>query len=167
MSLIRQVHAILQDEGIKHALIGAAALAIHGYNRATADIDLLTTSWAPLDPGFWPDQEGPEVEVRRGDDEDPLAGVVVLRRGDEIVDLVVGRGRWLGELLDRAIGTGPVPLVTLPDLVLLKLHAGGVRDRRDIEEVLPLMTSDQISEVEAHLHLLTDWSREHWTRLRR
>jgi hypothetical protein len=42
MSLLRDVVETLQREGIRHALIGAAAMVVHGVSRATADIDLLT-----------------------------------------------------------------------------------------------------------------------------
>ncbi|OFZ81008.1 MAG: hypothetical protein A2583_02160 [Bdellovibrionales bacterium RIFOXYD1_FULL_53_11] len=38
---IIQIHTALEEAGIGHALIGGFALAVHGINRATGDIDLL------------------------------------------------------------------------------------------------------------------------------
>ncbi len=168
MSLLEVVHGILEDAGIPHGLIGAVALALHGYPRATADTDLLTTSWAVLQDDLWQTLrgQGVEVEVRRGDDADPLAGVVVLRRGAEVVDIVVGRGAWQTELVARAGRKGRVPLVQLPDLILLKLHAGGNRDLRDVEDALPLLSESDVAAIEAGLVHLDEWSRGHWTRIR-
>ncbi len=64
--------------GAPHALIGAAALAIHGVSRSTHDLDLLATEPSCLDPRQWSalSEEGIVVEVRKGDADDPLAGVV-------------------------------------------------------------------------------------------
>lgn len=42
MSLLRDVVAVLEANGVDHALIGAAAMAVHGVSSATAAVDLLT-----------------------------------------------------------------------------------------------------------------------------
>ena len=39
--VLREVGALLRDAGVAHALIGGVAVGLHGYARATADIDLL------------------------------------------------------------------------------------------------------------------------------
>jgi hypothetical protein len=38
MSLLAEVLRVLERERVPHALIGAAALAIHGVSRSTADL---------------------------------------------------------------------------------------------------------------------------------
>ena len=48
-SLLRRVHERLEESGIAHALIGAAALAIHGISRSTFDQDLLVTDRRALE----------------------------------------------------------------------------------------------------------------------
>ena len=48
-SLLRRVHERLEESGIGHAVIGAAALAIHGISRSTFDLDLLVTDRRALD----------------------------------------------------------------------------------------------------------------------
>jgi hypothetical protein len=143
VSLLARVSRILSERGIAHAVIGAAALAAHGVPRATADLDLLAFDPACLDPSLWEGLRaaGVEVQVRRGDEVDPLAGVVrMAMKGEGPVDLIVGRELWQREILGRArayrIGEGPVPVVTAPDLVLLKLYAGGPQDAWDIDQLL-------------------------------
>ena len=55
-------------------MIGAAALALHGVSRSTGDQDLLVTDSAVLAAGFWESLErSTTIDVRRGDDADPLA----------------------------------------------------------------------------------------------
>ena len=41
MTLIEDVSDLLRREAIPHAVIGAAALAVHGISRSTLDQDLL------------------------------------------------------------------------------------------------------------------------------
>lgn len=42
MSVLSDVVAVLEQKDIAHALIRAAAMALHGVSRATADVDLFT-----------------------------------------------------------------------------------------------------------------------------
>jgi hypothetical protein len=143
LTLLADVTAILSGAGMAHAVIGAAALAVHGVARATADLDLLAVDARCLDTSLWRElrARGVEVEIRRGDSDDPLAGVVrVNLPGEAPIDLVIGRGRWQSELLARAeltlIGSVSIAVVTAPDLVLLKLYAGGPQDAWDIDQLL-------------------------------
>ena len=76
MTLLRYVTAALARADVRHAVIGAAAMAIRGVGRSTHDIDLLTLSRACLDASWWTTPAGVDVAVRRGDAHDPLAGVV-------------------------------------------------------------------------------------------
>ncbi len=143
MTLLSRVVATLEQLGVPHALIGAAALAAHGIGRSTLDLDLLVTDGRVLERAAWEplEAEGASVEVRRGDADDPLAGVVrVERAGDRPVDVVVGRAGWQSEVLARAvvtrIGDADVRIATAGDLVALKLYAGGAQDRWDVVQLL-------------------------------
>jgi hypothetical protein len=105
VKLLERVSALLAQRASAHAVIGAAALAAHGVARATADLDLLALDLACLDPSAWRELRGAgaSVEIRRGDDADPLAGVVrVSSPGERPVDVVVGKGAWQASLLSRA-----------------------------------------------------------------
>src|SRR3972149_1587894 len=73
--------------------------------------------------------------------EAPPAGVVRFRRpAARDVDLIVGRPAWQDQVVQRAtplrLPDVTVPVVTAPDLILLKLYAGGSKDAWDIEQLL-------------------------------
>lgn len=151
MKLLARVHLALDQVGVRHALIGAAALAARGVSRATLDVDLLTTDSRVLDLATWREVEadGGKVEVRRGDADDPLVGVVRIERPpDRPIDVVVGGASWEDEILARAerlsIGEIDVHVATAADLVLLKLYAGGMQDRWDVLRLLASNDRDAI-----------------------
>ncbi|MCX6546345.1 MAG: hypothetical protein NTV05_18285 [Acidobacteria bacterium] len=96
-SLLEQVTAALDGVGARYALAGAGALAVHGVARSTFDLDLFTTDAAALEPATWARlgaDSRVQIEVCRGDADDPLAGVVRLATaGERDIDVVVGRWR--------------------------------------------------------------------------
>jgi len=151
------VVGLLRSNGIPHALVGAAAMAGLGIVRASDDLDLLVADGSVLDDAFWAEltRGGLRVDVRRGDEADPLAGVVrVSRSSGTPVDVVVGKRPWQREVVARArplsLGTGEVPVVRAADLVLLKLYAGGPQDAADVRLVLAALGREAIGpEVEA------------------
>lgn len=76
-----EVTGVLESRGVGALVIGAVALAAHGYVRFTEDLDLgVNTDLGTLNQvanalrtaGF-------EVELREPDDQDPLGGVVDVR----------------------------------------------------------------------------------------
>lgn len=143
MTLLASVARTLEAQHIAYAVIGATAMAVHGVTRSTADLDLLATDTRCLDPALWAPlrDAGTVVDLRRGDDEDPLAGVIRFERGEEPpVDVLVGRWPWQREILGRAmrieIGGVSVPVAAPADLILLKLYAGGPQDAWDIAQLL-------------------------------
>jgi hypothetical protein len=154
------------------AVIGAYALAARGYVRQTADLDLMTADSKALDESLWTDlrDQGARVEVRRGDFEDPLAGVVRLEAKNSSIDIVVARMRWQKAVIDRAevmhIGSTNLNIVRASDLILLKLFAGGYSDLHDIRRLLDIESeTDLVSEVTQSLADLPEEMRELWQRL--
>lgn len=171
MTLLDDVVAILAHEGVDQALVGASALAAHGVSRSTLDQDLLVVERRTLEPTFWaPLGRDTAVDARRGDADDPLAGVVrITRHGERVVDIVVGRDAWQREVLSRAqmlAGLG-VRVVEPADLILLKLYAGGSQDRWDIEQLLALDSAGAITAaVDTRAGALPQASRDLWAQLR-
>jgi hypothetical protein len=163
----------LEAASIPYALIGAAALAVHGISRSTFDLDLLAVDRRCLAGGLWASLErrGIEVEIRRGDVEDPLAGVVRFSApAARPVDLVVGRSAWQADTLARAgsgrVGNVEVPVLRPADLVLLKLFAGGPQDAWDIEQLLLAVDREAlIREVESRLADLPASAARLWRRI--
>jgi hypothetical protein len=154
-----EVTAVLRSAGVRYALIGAHAMAARGYARSTIDVDFLTTDNRVLDASLWTDLErtGASVECRRGDADDPLAGVVHIRLADGTeCDLVVGRWNWEAHVVERAepmrLAGVDLPVARASDLILLKLAAGGYLDLRDAAALLA--SGDRktlVGEVEQYL----------------
>jgi predicted nucleotidyltransferase len=173
MTLVGRVAAHLDAARVRFAVIGAAAMAVHGISRSTFDIDLLAMDDRVLDRAFWTAfAAGVQVDVRRGDDDDPLAGAVRLTAAAaRDVDIVVGRSAWQEDLLARAVradidGTN-LPVVNLDGLVLLKLYAGGSQDVWDLEQLLVTGDRDRLlTAVDAVIDGLPAASRELWERLK-
>jgi hypothetical protein len=143
MTLLALVSRTLDARGAAHAVIGATALAVHGVSRATAGIDLLVTDPTCLDAAIWAGvaATGARTDIRRGDADDPLAGVVRITRGDEPpIDVIVGRSDWQTAILTRAaradVAGATVPVAAAADIVLLKLYAGGPQDAWDIAQLI-------------------------------
>lgn len=171
MSLLESVAARLAAEAVPRALIGAAALAAAGVSRSTHDLDLLVTDLRVLDEAFWAPLRGAGIviDVRRGDSDDPLAGVVRIESaGERPVDVIVGRHAWQARAVERARSAlGPTPIVLPRDLVLLKLYAGGRQDLWDVRELLALPGSERlIAEVDADLERLPPAMRQFWLEAR-
>lgn len=172
MKALELVAGHLAGEGVAHALIGAAALAAAGVSRSTFDLDLLVSDRRVLSSAFWRPlaERGATVDVRRGDDEDPLAGVVRIELGDSRpVDVVVGRHAWQARAVARArTGIAPAPVVDPRDLVLLKLYAGGPQDLWDIRQLLALPTAEKLAaEVDSDLAELPAELARRWADARR
>jgi hypothetical protein len=118
-------------------------MTLHGVNRSTLDVDLFILDPAGLDRRTWASlaAEGVVVEVRKGDPDDPLAGVVRFEVPKELpVDVVVGKYTWQRKTIERArtarFAGVEVPVLTGVDLILLKLYAGGPQDAWDIQQIL-------------------------------
>ncbi len=173
MSLLAQVSGVLRTQGILHALIGASALTIHGVNRSTLDVDLFTVDRACLDPRLWERlaTKGIGVEVRKGDPDDPLAGVVRFEVATELpLDLVVGKHLWQRRAIERAATATfmgvEIPVLRGVDLILLKLFAGGPQDAWDIQQLLMGPERDSLTAgVETELSDLPGDSSRLWRRI--
>lgn len=170
MSLLAETLEVLSKHELSCAAIGAAAMAAHGVARSTMDIDLLLVGRHCLDSPAWDSlrRGGVSVDVRRGDADDPLAGVVRVRRADALpIDVVVGSFAWQQRVIDRAapveIHGALVPVAAVRDLILLKLYAGSPQDRWDVERLLETSSDPALArEVESEVDALPHESRELW-----
>lgn len=152
LALAERVAQAAEALGVRTALIGAAALAVHGYTRGTDDIDLAVAVPPETALRELADElsaAGLRTELRLPDEDDPLGGVLTIWSADDeaqtdVVEVVnflnlahpkvnpavaaIGRSVALQGLRLRC--------VTLPDLVALKLYAGSRGDLADIVNVL-------------------------------
>lgn len=170
-TLLSRVHRRLDAAGIRSALIGAVALAAHGVSRSTLDQDLLVADRRALDDTIWSPLGGDtRVDIRRGDTDDPLAGVVrITATNQRDVDVIVARHAWQAELVDDAMpvttASGSIPVVSPGGLVLLKLYAGGPQDLWDIAQLRAVLGRGLDEAVEARLAILPPSAQDAWRRL--
>lgn len=148
LEVARRVVDLLARNDLDSAVIGSVALAVHGYVRATRDLDLgvAVLTFGPLrrlsetlrDEGF-------AVHLGEPAPDDTLGGVVTVSGDDfdpiQIVNLTAPGGRH-GKLAREAIASAqPVSgvgllVVDVPHLVALKLLAGSRKDELDVLELL-------------------------------
>jgi hypothetical protein len=171
MSFLADVIGRLEIHGIPSALIGAAALAVHGVARATEDVDLLAVDARVLDEQLWRSLHVEGISIRRGDVEDPLAGFVRLQSTEVIVEVVVGKGEWMHAMLGRrtwmTLRAERIPVVDAADLVLLKLYAGGPQDLLDARLLLASDPATLLPVVEARLPAAPAFLTAAWRNLAR
>jgi hypothetical protein len=171
---IDPVCRVLDAIAAPYALIGAHAMAARGYPRFTVDVDLLTTDPRVLERETWSPltQAGAVVEPRRGDQDDPLAGVVHILLADGTdVDVVLGRWKWESDIIARAetltVAEGVrIRVPRTADLILLKLAAGGFMDLRDAAALIEVAGRDVVvQEVESRIDEVCPDVRAAWTEL--
>ena len=143
MSVIDAVSRVLQSIGALYALIGARAVGARGYPRMTLDYDFLTTDARVLQLDTWNDlrEKGATVDPRKGDYDDPIAGVVHITFPSGVeADVLLATWKWELEILERSqplnVGGTVVPVPLTSDLILLKLAAGGPIDLQDVVALL-------------------------------
>jgi hypothetical protein len=173
MTLLGRAVRRLADASSPAALIGGVALAVHGITRYTEDADLLSADTRVLTDAFWEilRKQGVRVEVRQGDVDDPLRGVVRLSaEGEKPVDVVVGRSTWHEEVLARRrtlhVSGEDLPVVDPADLLLLKLEAAGPQDLLDARLLIAGPEGQSIRAlVEARLPRLPSSLQKSWESL--
>jgi hypothetical protein len=159
LHLAGEVSQLLEERGVRAYVIGAIALAAHGYVRATEDVDLgIAVDPKELDAlvaflaGRLP---GVAVTVEKPDGDDQLGGVIDVKQGGDDGDLVqivnFDNAPHAGfPALVREAQAVPFDfpggfrgrLVSAEDLVFFKLYAAGLRNLADIQELLTRTTLD-------------------------
>jgi len=159
LALAAEVAAALQSRGVASAVIGAVALAVRGYPRATEDVDLATvtdprTVLAELAREL--QARGYEAEVAMPDADDALGGVLTVRAADsDPVQVVNYFNPWTGwvPVGKAAVETAEpdalpgLAVVDTPHLVALKLYAGGRKSELDVLELVDRLTPEERARV--------------------
>ncbi len=155
MNVIDAISRLLESMGTRYALIGGRAVAARGYPRMTLDYDFLTSDRRVLESETWRtvEQAGAVVDARKGEPDDPLAGIVHISFPDGFeADVILAKWKWEAEVLERSepldLGDAIVPVPITSDLILLKLAAGGPIDIQDIISLLTLDPERLVREVD-------------------
>ena len=150
LATAERVHEAIQQCGVDSAVIGAIALAVHGYPRATEDVDLATdtdpfTKLREIKAAI--ERLGLDATLNEPDADDPLGGVITAGGSGvgtvQIVNFYNPLSRQQnpgGEAIRTAltgalIGTS-LKVVDLPHLIALKLYGGGAKGQLDVTELL-------------------------------
>ena len=171
--LLQRVLGILDSAHVSYALVGAVAVASRGAPRSTYDLDLFTTDKQVFREELWSElrRDAIPVDIRRGDFDDPLGGVVRIGTKPDQIDVVVGKWKWEQAVIERSqpveIRNGvTVPVPSRSDLILLKIAAGGPVDYVDAYHLLQLGPRDDlVRDVDSKIADLPSDARKLWHRL--
>ena len=151
-----RVMQVLAGHRVEAVVIGAVALAAHRYVRMTQDLDLgvnadlktLRSITAALgSAGF-------QAELREPDGQDPLGGVIDIRGTFGWLQIISFADRFPAVIEDAlrtsttALRPGSqIKVVPIPQLVALKLYAGGLKSKADVMELLTRNPEADIHEI--------------------
>ncbi|HEY4221811.1 MAG TPA: nucleotidyl transferase AbiEii/AbiGii toxin family protein [Myxococcota bacterium] len=151
LETVARIVQLLDARGLRCALVGAAALAVHGYSRATEDVDLGVATPSLDALRSCADEIRTtlklDVEIAMPDADDPLGGVITATgariRQIQIVNFVnpLGMGDHPGreaiaQSLALRLHDASAHVVDLAHLVAMKLYAGGMKSKADVVELL-------------------------------
>jgi hypothetical protein len=138
-----EVVGLLRIEGIDYAAVGAIAASVHGVVRASLDADAVlrvtVQELGALQKKV--DARGLKTELRRGDFDDPIAGVLLVtdQHGNR-VDLLSGLRGLEAAAYDRAIdvpfGGDKLRVIGREDFIAMKCFAGGPVDLMDARRAI-------------------------------
>jgi hypothetical protein len=161
---VRQIFAALTDAQVDYVVVGGLAVILHGYLRATADLDLAI--------GLSPDNASrgmralasiglqPRLPVAMSDFADPERrqdwlrnrNMLVfplwdpanpLRSVDVFVDEPVEFGALLGDSVVKDLDGLSVRIASIPHLIAMKRLAGRPRDLEDIDKLQQIQAEGQ------------------------
>ncbi len=140
-----EVLEILNQHQVDAVVIGAVAMAAHHYVRYTRDMDLGVNADVTVLRNLLASLRaaGFTAEFREPDGADPLGGVIDVIGQFGMLQIVNFGGRFPAVIEDAVRNAtmiirpgSPLKLVPLPQLVALKLYAGGLKSKADINELL-------------------------------
>jgi hypothetical protein len=154
---LSDANSLLVLLGVKHALIGGFALAVYGYHRATADIDLLAEGGkkseikqAFLGQGYLLEYESSEV---------------LQFSGLGFVDILLANRPLSKEMLNRSLRNEDLGIYVLKpeDIIGLKIQAykndpsRELQDKSDIQQLLKLANID-LKQIQIYAELFGEWN---------
>ena len=152
-----RVVGLLESHGIRAVVIGAVALAAYRYVRFTEDLDLGIEADLPGIQALVSALrgEGFTAELREPDGDDPLGGVIDATGPFGLIQIVNFGNRFPAVIRDALAGDdvlvtpgGKLRVIPLPQLIALKLYAGGSKAKSDIIEVLRRNPEADLKEIQ-------------------
>ena len=165
LAVAEEVQVILRRFHVDAVVIGAVALAAHRYVRYTEDLDLGVTADLPTLRAVADAlrQEGYSAELREPDAHDPLGGVLDMHGLYGSIQIISFAGRFPAVIKDALTEATVVTregstlhIAPIPQLVALKLYAGGLKAKADIVELLKRNPEADLRKIQVtcdHYHL--------------
>lgn len=159
LQVAERIATILAELEIAVVVIGAVALAAHRYVRFTEDIDLgvIASRRGMQNLVESLRAEGYNAELHEPDGQDPLAGVIDVSGSFGLVQIISFDERFPAAIRDALEGEdirirpgSLLRIAPIPQLVALKLYAGGWKSHADIVELLrrnPEVDADLLRET--------------------
>jgi predicted nucleotidyltransferase len=141
--LMADVAESLATRGVRYAVVGAMAAAVHGIVRASLDADAIVALQVREAQALRQSliEEGYKVALRTGDVDDPIPGLLEIRdRYGNRVDLLLGLRGMDPEIMNRTrqvrLGDAILAIVGTEDFIAMKAFAGGPVDLADARAVI-------------------------------
>ena len=143
--LMADVAELLAKQGIRYAVIGAMAAAVHGVVRASLDADAVVALQVREAQALRTAlvEEGYEAVLRTGGVDDPIPALLEVNdsHGNR-VDLLIGLRGMDPELMNRTrqvrFADATMEIVGREDFIAMKAFAGGPVDLADARAVIDL-----------------------------
>ena len=143
--LMADVAEFLATQGVRYAVIGAMAAAVHGVVRASLDADAVVTLQVAEARTLRQSLIAADYDavLRVGDADDPIPALLEIRDGQgNRVDLLIGLRGMDPEALNRtrqvAFAGATLEIVGREDFIAMKVFAGGPIDLADARAVIDL-----------------------------
>jgi hypothetical protein len=160
---LRAFVALARRLGLRWYVFGAQAVNLHGFPRATADLDLTIDLGSRSVTAFVSELTKAGFEPRFSDPDFVAATRVVpaVHRASGLpVDLILaGPGleqRFLDEAEPHELAGIEVPVLSIENLIVTKLLAGRPRDLDDVREILGGHRALDHAKIEELLELLEE-----------
>jgi predicted nucleotidyltransferase len=139
------VAELLAKQGVRYAVIGAMAAAVHGVVRASLDADAVVALRVREAQALRQSlvEAGYEAVLRAGDVDDPIPALLEVKdRHGNRVDLLIGLRGMDPELMSRTrqvrLAEAVLEVVGREDFIAMKAFAGGPVDLADARAVIDL-----------------------------
>jgi predicted nucleotidyltransferase len=137
------VAELLAKQGVRYAVIGAMAAAVHGVVRASLDADAVVALQVRDAQALRQSlvDEGYEAALRTGDVDDPIPALLEVKdRHGNRVDLLIGLRGMDPELMNRTrqvrLAEAVLEIVGREDFIAMKAFAGGPVELADARAVI-------------------------------